>query len=298
MEPRFRNSPPHAGRAANADEDLLAALGYKQGKRNFSLFQTLGLAFSIVGLVASFSSVLIFSIPYGGPVAMIWGWTAAAGFLATVALALAELASAAPTSGGLYYWTFTFSPDKYRCFLAWIVGYANTISNIASVASIEWGCAVQIMAAVSIGTGFEANNAHIFGVYVGLIVVHGLMNTGSPRFIARLQPLFTTLNIILCFVVIVLLPALTPRSLRNDASFAFGHFENFSGWQNRFAFILSFLTPAWVTGSFDAPIHMSEEVESAALAIPYAIIVANVSTLVLGWGKSTFKWNKTKINLI
>ena len=42
-----------------------------------------------------------------------------------------------------------------------------------------------------------------------------------------------------------------------------------------------------LTGTFDAPIHMSEEVENAAIAIPYAIILANVLTLVLGWGEST-----------
>ncbi|KAK1230970.1 hypothetical protein PQX77_005944 [Marasmius sp. AFHP31] len=182
MQPRSQDNPPHTGRAVNADEDLLAALGYKQGMSavyhianhdhlktrlqnsdgSYRRFRECRTTFATRSYHQNFvcvSSVLIFSIPYGGPVAMIWGWTAAAGFLATVALALAELASAAPTSGGLYYWTFTFSPDKYRCFLAWIVGYANTISNIASVASIEWGCAVQIMAAVSIGTGFEANNA-------------------------------------------------------------------------------------------------------------------------------------------
>ncbi|KAL0577548.1 hypothetical protein V5O48_004446 [Marasmius crinis-equi] len=198
---------------ADADEDLLAALGYKQElRRYFSPLQTFMLAFSLVGIVSSFSTVLIFSIPYGGPVTMIWGWTAAAGFLLMIALALAELASAAPTSGGLYYWTFSFSSDKYRCFLAWIVGYANTISNVASVASIEWGCAVQIMAAASIGSeGFEASNAQLFGV---------------PKFIATLQPYFTALNVVLCFVVIVLLPALTTQDLRNTADFAFGHFEN------------------------------------------------------------------------
>lgn len=38
---------------------------------------------------------------------------------------------------------------------------ANTVGNVASVASVDWGCAVQIMAAVSIGSGlkFEATIA-------------------------------------------------------------------------------------------------------------------------------------------
>ena len=37
----------------------------------------------------------------------------------------------------------------------------NTIENVAGLAAIDWGCAVQIMAAASIGSGsnFQATNA-------------------------------------------------------------------------------------------------------------------------------------------
>ncbi|KAF9261113.1 APC amino acid permease [Marasmius fiardii PR-910] len=268
----------------NADEALLAALGYKQEfRRHFSPLQVFGLAFSIVGLVSSFSSVLIYSIPYGGPVAMVWGWVAAAGFLFMLALALAELASAAPTSGGLYYWAYAYSSDRYQNFLCWIVGYANTISNVAGVASIEWGCAVQIMAAAQIGTGFETSNSHLFGVFIALLIVHGMMNTLTPKFIAKMQVYFTLLNVILCCVVIVVLPGVTPRASKNSASFAFGQFQNFSGWGNGSAFILSLLTPAWTSGAMEAAIHMSEEAVNATTAIPFTIILSSLSTLILGW---------------
>jgi amino acid transporter len=33
-----------------------------------------------------------------------------------------ELASAMPTSGGLYFWTHRLSDPEYRNFLAWLVG--------------------------------------------------------------------------------------------------------------------------------------------------------------------------------
>jgi uncharacterized membrane protein YesL len=74
------------------DEDLLAHLGYKQEfKRDFSRIELFGLSFSIVGVVQSIayvftlslvhrfdihdtnSAVLLYSIPYGGPAAMVWG---------------------------------------------------------------------------------------------------------------------------------------------------------------------------------------------------------------------------------
>ena len=49
-------------------------------------------------------------------------WTVCGIFLSIIALAVAELGSAAPTSGGLYYWTFMFSSTRWRCLLSWIVG--------------------------------------------------------------------------------------------------------------------------------------------------------------------------------
>jgi amino acid transporter len=49
-------------------------------------------------------------------------WTVCSIFLSIIALAMAELGSAAPTSGGLYYWTFMFSSPRWRCLLSWIVG--------------------------------------------------------------------------------------------------------------------------------------------------------------------------------
>lgn len=55
-------------------------------------------------------------------------------------------------SGGLYYWAYQFSSPRFRDLLSWIVGYMNTISYIAGVSGIDWACAVQVMAAVSISS--------------------------------------------------------------------------------------------------------------------------------------------------
>ncbi|KAF5364943.1 hypothetical protein D9758_008081 [Tetrapyrgos nigripes] len=217
---------------------------------------------------------------------MVWGWTFSSFFLLTVGLAMAECASMAPTSGGLYYWTFTFSSPKWRCFLSWIVGYANTISNIASIASVDWGCAVQIMAAISIGTDltFQATNAQTFGLFCAILVSHGLINSLNPRVVANLQYFFVVINLSLTAAIIIALPAATPKNLMNSAKFAFGGFVNMSTWPDAFAFILSFLTPMWTMGTFDGPVHISEEATNASVAVPYAIIWTTVSGLILGWG--------------
>jgi len=85
-----------------ADEALLASLGYKQEfRREFSPLEVFGIAFSIIGLLPSIASVLVYALPNGGPVAMVWGWVVASLGILFVGISMAELASAAPTSGGV-----------------------------------------------------------------------------------------------------------------------------------------------------------------------------------------------------
>jgi len=85
-----------------ADEALLASLGYKQEfRREFAPLEVFGIAFSIIGLLPSIASVLVYTLPNGGPVAMVWGWIVASLGVLSVGISIAELASAAPTSGGV-----------------------------------------------------------------------------------------------------------------------------------------------------------------------------------------------------
>jgi len=85
-----------------------------------------------------------------------------------------------------------FSSPKWRCLLSWIVGCRkavfspalpasficasdnNTIGNIAAVASVDWGLALQIMAAASIGSGlkFTATVAQTLWVVVHHLILH------------------------------------------------------------------------------------------------------------------------------
>lgn len=48
---------------------------------------------------------------------------------------------------------------------------ANTLGSIACIASIDWGCAVQVMAAASIGSGgaYVATTGNLFPLKVNRI---------------------------------------------------------------------------------------------------------------------------------
>ncbi|EIW75529.1 APC amino acid permease [Coniophora puteana RWD-64-598 SS2] len=271
----------------DTDSELLAKLGYKQEfRRVFSPLETFGVAFSVIGLVPSLASVLFYALPNGGPTALVWGWFMAYPFMMCIGLALAELASANPTSGGLYYWTHTLAPPKWRNLLSWIVGYTNTIGFATALASIDWACAVQIGAAASIANDltWAPTMPQTFGIYVAIIVAHGIVCSLTPELMARLQNLYIALNVLLCLIVIIVLPAVTPGELKNTPEYVFGTFDNVSGWPDGFAFIISLLTPLWTVCGYDSSVHMSEEALNAATAVPWAIVGSITVSCVLGWG--------------
>lgn len=270
---------------ALADEELLASLGYKQEfRRTFTSFEVFGIAFSIIALLPSIASSLVYAVPYGGPASMVWGWLVASIFILFVGLAMAELASAAPTSGGLYFWTWTFSPPRYKKVLSWIVGYANTMGAIAGIASIDWGCSVQIMAAAAIGSddAFVATTGQTYALYLAILFTHAVVCSLATPVLARLQTVYVILNLLLFFAVLIALPVATPSEFMNPPSYALGNFTNLSGYPSGFAFILSWLAPVWTIGAYDSSVHISEEASNAATAVPWAIIGAISISGILG----------------
>lgn len=270
-----------------ADAELLAALGYKQEfKREFSSIEVFGIAFSIMGVAPSIASTLIYSPPSGGPVSMVWGWFVGCFFIAFTGLALGDLASSMPTSGGLYYWTYALSSPKYRRFLCWTVGYANTLSTTSAVASIDWSVAIMILAAVSVGTDgrYVPTDAQTYGVYIGVLIMHALLTSIGTRALARFQTVATVLCGGLAIAICIVLGTTTPNEYRNTASYAFTGWYNESGWSSAGAFFLAFMTPAWTIASYDSCVHISEEASNAAKAVPMGIFFSIVSSGLLGLG--------------
>src|ERR1044071_2717033 len=96
---------PHKPDAA-ADARELRRLGYAQ-----ELFRTMG-GFSNFALSVSITSILTGAVTVyghgltmGGPAEMAWGWPLVTVFALAVAMSMAELASALPTSGAMYHWS-------------------------------------------------------------------------------------------------------------------------------------------------------------------------------------------------
>lgn len=66
---------------------------------------------------------------YGGPVVLVWSWIFTGAMTILVGLAMSELSSAFPVSGGLYFWSFMLA-GKYGPVASWCVGWVNLLGQV------------------------------------------------------------------------------------------------------------------------------------------------------------------------
>ncbi|SCV99682.1 LAFE_0B00188g1_1 [Lachancea fermentati] len=274
--------------SAQDDKQLLAEIGYKQElRRQFSTLQVFGIAFSIMGLLPSIASVMGGGIT-GGPVTLVWGWFIAGLFIFAIGATMAENASAIPTAGGLYYWTYHYAPKRFKNFFSFVIGCSNTLALVAGLCSINYGLSEEIMAAVLItkNGNFDYSRGKLYAVFIAAILAMVLCTCLASSVISRLQTLSIVSN---CFIIILLFIALPigtkkNRGYFNNGSFIFGKFENMSDWSNGWQFCLQgFMTCVWTIAGFDSCVHQSEEAKDAKKAVPIGILASIGACWILGW---------------
>ncbi|TKA67748.1 hypothetical protein B0A55_07783 [Friedmanniomyces simplex] len=272
------------GLASEDDAAALAKLGYAQElRRNFTMIEVFGIAFSIMGLLPSIASTLAYSIP-SGPAGMVWSWFLASMFIMTVGLAMADLGSAMPTSGGLYWWTHYFASPKTRNALSFLVGYSNTLGLVGGLVSIDYGFSLMLLSVVVIANdgNWSPSNGVVYAVFLGCILCHGVLASTMSKIMGKLQTTFVVMNFVLILATIVALPV-GRASQRNDAHFIFAELNNLTAWPQGWSFMLAWLSPIWTIGAFDSCVHMSEEAANAVIAVPYGIVFSIGSCWLFGW---------------
>ena len=122
----------------NDDERRLAELGYKQElSRSWSAFSNFAISFSIISILAGCFTTFAQAWNNGGPVAISLGWPLISAFILIIGFCMSELASAFPTSGGIYWWASKLGGAKAGYYTGWL----NLIGLVAVTASVGYGAA-------------------------------------------------------------------------------------------------------------------------------------------------------------
>ena len=130
------------------DEGVLAEQGYKQElNRDWSLLHNFGVSFSIISVITGVSTLrtaggppssicqatnlraVQFGLTTGGPGVVSVGWIVVSTMTFVVAMGMAEIPSAHPTSGGPYFWSAMLAPREHAAFFSWVTGWFNFLGQ-------------------------------------------------------------------------------------------------------------------------------------------------------------------------
>lgn len=280
-----RRQTVHLEDLSAADRELAEKFGYKPVfKREFGYLSTFSFAVSISGLFATITTTFSTPLYGGGAASVVWCWLISGAGCMCIALSVAELVSAYPTCGGLYYTISRLAPKAWVPSISWVDGWINLLGQVAGVASSEYGSAQILLAAVSMGTDgtYQPTTNQTVGVMAALTVLCGLVNSLSTYWMEKMTKFYVIFHV--CVLVSCSIALLVMTKDKHDATYVFTYIEADSGWSSTgFSFLLGFLSVSWTMTDYDATAHITEEINEPEIKAPWAISMAMLFTYVGGF---------------
>ena len=275
---------------SNSDAAELKKMGYEQElNRHMGGFSNFAISFSIICILAGGISAFNQGLGAGGGFAMGVGWPVGGLFALIVALAMAQIASAYPTAGGLYHWGSILGGKGY----GWTTAWFNMLGLIFVLASVNFGvydpffktliAPMLDIAPDAMGQGFQIS-------FIAIItIIQAILNAYFPNFTTKLIDISGYLIFAVATALVVSLLIFTSTPLDISKLFTFTNFTGIEGsvWPKQEGFVLPFLSGllfvTYTITGFDASAHTSEETRDAANNVPKGIIKAVIYSVIFGF---------------
>jgi amino acid transporter len=192
-----RHQPRTPAEIRQADAEALHALGYAQQLyREMGGFSNFAISFSIISVLTGAVLLFGYGLKLAGPIINTVGWPLVSLMTLTVAASMAELSSAYPTAGGLYFWAFRLGGRGW----AWTTAWLNMIGQVTITAGINVAAAIYLIGAVTRILGlppntrvpvFDTTTGWYFQLFVMVVIMipQVLVNVFGIRLTARLNDL-------------------------------------------------------------------------------------------------------------
>jgi choline transport protein len=126
-----------SSQATPEDGALINASGHVQElQRNFSLLSLAGVGLVVGNVWPAIGGSILVAIFNGGPPGVLYEFIVVSIFYWTVAASIAELASAIPSSAGVYHWASVTPGKKWGRVVGFYAGWWNTLAWVLGAASM------------------------------------------------------------------------------------------------------------------------------------------------------------------
>jgi amino acid transporter len=257
-------------------------------------FSNFAISFSIISILTGAVILYNYGLALGGPGAVGIGWPLVTVFTLLIAASMAELASAYPTAGGLYYWASRLRNKDWGWWTAWL----NLGGQISIVAGINYAAAFYIGATI-LGPlfGFDPN-AETAGLtnaiwLTGLLMLIEIgFNVAGTKIVATMNDISVWWHIGLVIAIAVALFALGSQPTHPlDFLFTIAPGTDAEGtpWADLVpfgiagAFALSLLQSQWTYTGYDASAHVAEETVQARTASAWGVFLSVAVSAIFGY---------------
>ncbi|MFE0101520.1 amino acid permease [Streptomyces sp. NPDC059009] len=261
------------------EEQRLRELGYQPVlARRMGGFGNFAISFSVISILSGCMTLYGFGLGTGGPAVMLWGWAGVGIFVLFVGLALAEVTSAYPTSGALYYMADRLGGRRW----GWYTGWLNLLGLLGAIAGIDYGAAQFTGALVSLHSDFRPTEGSTFLIFLAILLIHALLNLFNVRLVSLLNSISVWWHLAGVAIIVGVL-AIVPDH-HQSPSFVFGEFVNQTGWSSPlYVCMIGLLLAQYTFSGYDASAHLSEETSDASTSAPRGIVRAIWASWIAGF---------------
>jgi len=286
----------------------LHRLGYAQELlRSMGGFSNFAISFSIISILTGAVILYDYGLAWAGTAAVLIGWPLITVFVLAIAASMAEIASAYPTAGGLYYWASRMKNKDWGWWTAWL----NLIGQFAIVAGINYAAAgflnATIITPLLANAGIDFQNTSVFAFINGQLVTMGIlmliqlaMNIAGINLVALLNQVSVWWHIVIVAAVVFLVFLAGKPDQSGLTLFAIQPLDTVGGWDNNLGFIhltygpaatyplilaffFSLLQANWTYTGYDASAHVAEETVGARVASAWGIFLSVAVSAVVGF---------------
>ncbi|KAL3462688.1 amino acid/polyamine transporter I [Aspergillus heterothallicus] len=238
--------------------------------RTISWVGAVGLAFTITNSWMSYGATFGPAAVYGGGVTILFALMIAAAAQWIVLLGVCEMASAIPSSGGCYHFTYFLAPQKTRNFASFTVGIINLLGFwIGGVSGMIY-TTISIFGIVAFWVeDFTPTQWQVYLGFVGIILVSLIPIFILPQ--RHIKYLTTTCLLLSLFCLVFFIIIMLAMGRGNYTPSNLIAHRNLSGWSNPTGWLLSITLGEYSFSATGTVVHLAEEVPRPRRDIPRAI---------------------------
>jgi amino acid transporter len=278
-------------------------------------FSNFAISFSIISILTGAVILYDYGLAWAGTAASLIGWPLVTLFVLCIAASMAEVASAYPTAGGLYYWASRMKGKAWGWWTAWL----NLLGQFAIVAGIAYAAAQFLNVAivtpvlktfsVDYGNTTEFIKSGDVPILTGALVTMGvllaiclLLNIRGINLVALLNQVSVWWHMAIVAIVVLFVLFAGKPDLSGMTLFAFQPQDHGGSWQNVipftgitlnygaaitypvfFAFMFSLLQANWTYTGYDASAHVAEETVGARISSAWGLFLSVAVSAVVGY---------------